>query len=221
MNTPEHRRLGSDFSFLLAAREGRVFASDTLQLLRDVPLVKQVYTNWCGYASLAMLLQFQGYPFTTQDLFRHIHNVEFDANAFTKDQPPAPTYQHLAAVAEELTNGDLQVDFWGKRQYAALQESKPGMTPFDVLDLYLTRYKVPCMVRLPGHNIVTVGVDETSPIHDTFPKVYFFNDPVSNRRRIAHQVDFKFDWGERSLEGDAKHPGDTRYFMLALHKRRN
>lgn len=208
-------------------RERKALNSKTLHLIEDVPQVSQEHGNWCGYASLSMLLQFQGYPITQSAIFRHIHEKVFDPK--TEDTgygPLAPTLPHLAAVAEELTEGALQADLWDIGKYAALNRKrtlakKPELTPFDVLDAYLIHRQVPCIVRTPGHNSVAIGVDKTSPITTAGApsKIYVFNDPAIYGKSVKLQENLRFTWGQRSQGIDRKYPGNTAYLLLALRRR--
>lgn len=209
-----------------------VLESSTLRLVEGVPLLRQERSNWCGYTSLAMVLQFYGYRhLTPKAIYRHIHKADPRPKGYVQDyysDPTSdffsngvdevlhPTLQHLASVAEELSNGELKADILDETTFNSLNEKrrmqgKTSVSPMDVLDKYI-KEGVPCIVRTPNHNIVIVGFD---PEHET----YIAHNPLTERSIVYSKSTLDKKWGHKEENIREGHPGNTNYLMLVLRRR--
>ncbi|GEM_PF-3153331 len=188
-------------------RETNIPPPEDIIRIEEVPPVTQKHNNWCGYASLSMVLQFHGYKdLTPRVLFEHLHGT-YDERKENLDgwlRTPAPTLSNLALVTQELTS--LRVDLWNEKKYKALKERKPEITPFDVLDSYILERKTPPIIRFPHHYKVAVGVrtDRTE---------YEFINPSHGGTQLIFNEKVDELWSYR----ESSHPDDTSYLMLTVH----
>lgn len=227
-HSPDNPR-GSELLPMQGEISPLLYRSETLHLVDNVPMTTMLNDEFCGYASLAMMLQFHGRNLDQYDVFHRVHETDIDPKRVTKDKLPAsPSFYGLAAAATKIVGSDLRVDLWREKEYEKWKREYPESTPLSVLDMYLRDFNVPVMVRIPGHNMVAVGVDASSPVFGDKRKIYLFNDPNGGRRRLEDADDFRFLWGNRTpredLAGrpiaiDRLHPGNTAYLLMAIRKR--
>jgi hypothetical protein len=170
--------------------------------VEGVPAIKQRHVNWCGYSSLAMVLQHNGYTeLTPEKLFKHEFG-NYDAILEYVDPSQGPSIDTLAIIAQELT--PLTPRILGTKEYQALQAKNPTLaTPQDVLKTFL-RKKIPSIIRIPGHFVVVTGFDPKS-------QKYTYNDPRRGIERTTPARDFEFAWGANEY-----YPRDARYLMMVL-----
>lgn len=168
--------------------------------LLSVPLVSQK-SNWCGYASLAMVLQYWGYAFSQEDLFEHIYGA-CPLNERYSDKVQIGI-GNLALGAMELTS--LRVKLFSTEIYEKIRAKNPQITPFIILEAYLS-LGVPCIVRFPGHYNVAIGFDKDE-------NSYFFNEPGGGR--IVQKDKSTFDGMWRVRSEYLRY--DSRYLLLAIY----
>jgi len=177
--------------------------------LENVPALKQKHINWCGYTSLSMLVQAQGYTeLTPQTLFRYMNEGIYNSEQEIKSPSRGPSIGSLALAAQELT--DLQVDLFDTQIYNALQEKRPTLTPYDVLEAYVVGRNAACMIRVPGHFIVVTGVDKGN---DT----YYYNEPRTGTRESTKKDLLDTPWASKEKEYPDK---STQYLMLTVHRKK-
>ena len=170
--------------------------------IKDVPALRQEHSNWCGYTSLAMVLQFYGYSNITPDkIFTHL-NGEYDKLLEYISPSKGPSIGALAAAAQELTS--LKARILTEKDYAAIREKNPSLaTPENVLHAYLKGGK-PCIVREPGHFKVVTGYDPKSDR-------YTVNDPLFIRA-VEKGKFFREVWAAQETD----YPHDARHLMLVI-----
>lgn len=180
--------------------------------INGVPLIEQKHKNWCGYASLAMILQYWGYTdITPESIFEHLHGKYDEAAENSNEEnhelrTPAPSIDTLALVTQELT--PLTARIISKKEHDILKARK-GITPLDTLDSYIIG-KIPTIVRIPGHFAVVIG-------KDTPKNQYIFNDPLHKNEEMRSDAKyFENVWGFRG----PNYPRDTRHLMLAVYPKR-
>jgi len=159
----------------------------------DVPLVAQ-RGNWCGYASLSMVLQFWGYGITQEDIWRQINGP--DAPFTHSYEDAARGIGDFVLAARAMT--DLRVDLIAHDHY-----DRPDFpfTPRQVLLAQLGRGR-PCMIRVPQHYVVTTGREGDW---------WSLNDPAYGGARARwHQEKFERYWSHR----DPKLRYDSRHLIL-------
>lgn len=168
--------------------------------VEGVPTIKQRHVNWCGYSSLSMILQHNGYSdLTPESLFKHEFG-EYDGILERVDPSQGPSIDTLALIAQELK--PLKPRILGTKEYNALRESNPIFDkPQDVLKTFLKK-NVPAIIRLPSHFIVVTGYDPES-------NRYTVNDPARGYEVTVRADTLESAWGAREY-----YPRDPRYLMM-------
>lgn len=178
--------------------------------IEGVPHIRQKLANWCGYASLSMVLQYWGYKdLTPERIIEHIHGEEiaedFELNPLRlRDifNLPAPSIDTLGLAAQELT--PLKAALVTRRQYDILEAK--DLSPKDVLRAYIVGRQVPCLVRKPRHFVVVTGVDIENGL-------YFLNNPSWSEPMAEYAESFESRWSMH----DPDYPRDARNLLLAIY----
>lgn len=212
MSATESKEAPKQTSSLAGFREVRAFKGR--HVISGVPVERMQHSNWCGYATLSMLLQHHGYiHLRPEAIFRHIHGTyDPEKEKDAENKSPAPTLRHLAKVGEELSSGELQAKLLDTRYFRVLKKKvDPSITPFDVLNIYLIKREAPCIIRFPAHNVVAIGVD-------TVLNEYIINDPAvrSTGSMFLESVDRRW-----SATNEVNYPDQTSYLMLTFTKRKS
>jgi hypothetical protein len=172
--------------------------------VEGVPAIKQRHKNWCGYASLAMLLQFHGYnDITPERLFKQEFG-HYDPLLEYLDPSRGPSIDTLALLVKELT--PLTVRVVTQKDYRALKERSPNLAkPRDVLQTFLKK-NVPVIIRQPKHFVVVTG-------YDAGRQEYTINDPMTDHERSVGALSLEQAW--RSDES-SEYQHDTRNLMMVI-----
>jgi hypothetical protein len=209
----ESRNTEEALGFLFRNRRGfdgeeerRDRVEPKISKVEDVPRLEQKFGNWCGLTSLSMVLQHWGYSeLVPEKIYEHIYGG-YDELLENMDHSRGPSVDTLALAAQELTT--LKVDLWTEEKYEKLRQKNADRTPHDVLRAYIMKREVPCIVRVPGHFKVAVGID-------TANNEYIFNDPLGGRERVRTAESFEAHWAEK----DARYLDirDSSHLILAIY----
>lgn len=175
--------------------------------IEGVPLVGQRAGNWCGYASLSMVLGYWGYnDITPGKIFEYLHG-DYKEEVEKRDgiRTPAPTIDTLASIVRELT--PLETRIIEGKDY---EKIKNMGTPPEILQKFI-KGNIPCIVRTPGHFIVATGIDSEK-------NIYTFNDPLGRHgsEREIPTDRFEAMWDHVR----PNYPRDTRHLMLVINRKR-
>ncbi len=156
--------------------------------IEGVPHIKQKKGPWCGYTSLAMVLQHLGHSQITPDVvFNHIY-PDIPPDHDWRHPPLAPSIDTLALVAKEL-KPEVVSHLFTRKIYKALQQNK-GLSPSETLRTFINK-GVPPIIRTPGHFMVVTGMNLTD-------KTYRVNDPVWSRPRWISAKELEENWSRSS-----------------------
>jgi hypothetical protein len=161
-----------------------------------------------SYVALAMALRYQGVEATPRMLFEKAHGE----NAVVEDAP-APTFTHLAAIAQDLSAGalfPLKATAWDEVKYEKLRQKSSRYTPFDVMDEYLFGRNAPCIIRAQRQPWLVVGVE---PITRSYKMYNPLNDVTALYKKVW------FDrWWSRSEQCYPEDLPGAAYPMLTVEK---
>lgn len=207
----------------------------------DVPIVKQEHGNWCGYASLNMLLRYRGISITNEELF-------FRAYPELRDKPDldlkkvhlynGPSFVHLAALATEILGDEYNVKLLFKSKYKDVdhktylqkgtyddyEKKNPKFTPMFLLDTFL-KSENPAMLRFHNHTVVATGMG----IKEDGDHVYRFNSPLAKRPQWSSESILHNVWSmddEKQTITDIYHQENiapimsSSYLMLTIFPKR-
>lgn len=177
--------------------------NDSAVIIEGIPFILQKHTFWCGYTSLAMVLQYYGHQdITPERVFEQLHGEEAPAKELLNPKP-RPDADTLASLARELTRDSskkLEARIISDDDYVKL-----NMEPHDVLQRFV-KAGVPCIVRTPGHFKIVSGFN-------TGNDTYRFHDPF--RGILEYETDyFKSGWAEKDMGHGTR---DARNLLLAIY----
>lgn len=170
--------------------------------IADVPFITQK-PNWCGIASLSMVLGYWGLQFEQEELFDKI-------------------YGEIAEEERYSEKAHLGIDFLIRGVKLFAPNFKARLCNYRVHEEYATRFRdyspqallqkfigkgIPVIVRLPKHYVVVVGYT-TNATKDVFE----LHDPAKHRKEEMGTGRFNSLWKHY----DPGLPYDSRFIMLAV-----
>lgn len=180
-------------------------ADASIYNIDGIPRIRQRHGNWCGYSSLSMVLQYNGFAdLTPEQLFRQDHGY-YDPVAEFLDPSEGPSIDTLAILAKKATS--LNVRIIERSDHDDLKAKNPERyeTPLHTLKFFLEG-KIPVIVRFPKHFSVVKGYD---PIEDT----YSILDPLSHSDITLKSDRFEHWWSRREPDNYQR---DGSYLMMVV-----